>query len=358
MSILLAAEVCAAVNIAVVAPKYGKQETMGKELISGVRIAVEEINNNGGLNGEKINLIEIEDECNDSLAVSMAQMMALNTNEEYKLSAVIGPYCQNKFDKVSDILAKAEILQIIPTAITGKQSYNQHDGLIKMVGYKEQQANDFFQFYEQNYNNMNVVVIFDNNNKEVAQSVQTVFNDKNQSDKLLLIDFEQYNFDYDKIMQEVLNHSAQISFILGDSIHIVKMAKEIKSQAQNMIVFVNKYQIDEDFEEFASDESDKYFFIALPTLKDNPEFTETLVKLRLLGIEPEGLAVYGYSAVSLWADLVKKSLSFEYKKLADILKNNTFDSGWGKIMFAKGNPVNTINYSIYTLKNGEYTQVY
>ena len=58
------------------------------------------------------------------------------------------------------------------------------------------------------------------------------------------------------------------------------------------------------------------YFIGLPSLKDNPDFTETLVKLRLLGVEPEGLAVYGYSAIMLWQEIVSKADSFKYQKLA------------------------------------------
>ena len=96
------------VNIAVVAPLAGDYENLGKELVSGARIAVNEINHNGGLNGEKINLVVVDDQCNDTLAVSTAQMIAVNSSPKDKMNLVIGPYCQNALKDVAAIYAKAK----------------------------------------------------------------------------------------------------------------------------------------------------------------------------------------------------------------------------------------------------------
>ena len=358
ITLLLATEVSSAVNVAVIAPMGELYATAGKEVISGVRTAIDEINNNGGLLGEKINLIEVEDQCNDSLSVSTAQMMALNNNEEYKISAVIGPYCLNQFRLVTDTFANAKIFQILPTAVNETYADNKHSGLVKMVGYKEQQAFDFYQYYKDNFGWMRVALIFDNNNKEIAQSLQKVFMENQKNENLIIYNFEDYSFDFDDIAKQAINDKTQMAFILSDGENAARMAKELKSEKKKYIIFVNKYQVMPEFEKIMGSLMDNCYFMGLPSLKNSPEFTETLVKLRLLGIEPEGLAVYGYSAVNLWGDLVKKANSFKYLDLAKALKDNTFDSGWGKLMFVNGNPLNSINYSIYQYNEEEYTQVY
>ena len=65
------------VNVAVVAPQSGSREMFGRELWEGAQIAVNELNENGGLEGEKVNLIMIDDRCDDRFAITMAQMMSL-----------------------------------------------------------------------------------------------------------------------------------------------------------------------------------------------------------------------------------------------------------------------------------------
>ena len=100
------------------------------------------------------------------------------------------------------------------------------------------------------------------------------------------------------------------------------------------------------------------YMVALPSLKNSPDFTETLVRLRLQGAEPEGLGVYGYSAIKLWRDLVDKADSFKYEDLVAALNSNTFVTPWGETMFTNGTPEKQLNYGIYKFQDGEYTQVY
>lgn len=348
----------AAVNIAVIAPTDGDFAVSGREIISGVRIAVNEINDNGGLNGEKINLIEIEDACNDSLAVSTAQMMALNTTGEYRAATVIGPYCANKSRQVADTFAKAGIFQIIPTASSETHTPGTAVSQPEIVGYKEQMAEDFFNFYNQKFPWIPVSVIFDNAHQETAQALQKVFAQNNKADNLQLYNLEENNFDYDKITAAARAAKSEIAFILSDAEHTAQMAKELKSKKRKYVIFANRYQVMPVFETIMGSLTDGCYFMGLPSFKNNPEFTETLVKLRLLGIKPEGLSMHGYAAVNLWTDLVRKADSFKSEKLQQVLKDNRFTSDWSKLLFIKGNPLNTLNYSIYRFENGEYAQVY
>lgn len=85
------------VNVAVIAPQSGSREMFGREIWEGAQIAVDELNENGGLHGEKVNLIMIDDRCDDRFAVSTAQMISLHMSRKDKVNLVIGPYCSNAF---------------------------------------------------------------------------------------------------------------------------------------------------------------------------------------------------------------------------------------------------------------------
>ena len=348
----------AEVNIAAMAPLSGDYAQAGTQIMTGVKTAVDEINQQGGLLGEKLRFIPIEDECNDSLAVSTAQMLVLSKESDYKVSSLIGPYCFNQFQLVTDTLAKGGIFQIIPTAVSATYEQNSHNGLIKMVGGKKQQAKDFFAFYDKTFNWATVAVIFDKAHESMGRAIQATFAKHDKSDHLKIYVFEDYDFDYTKIAEAAIEDKTQAAFIISDMKNVSYMAKELKSEKHKYMIFVDKYKVMPEFETIMGDLMEDCYFISLPSLKDSPEFTETLVKLRLLGIEPEGLAVYGYSAVQLWADLVKKSKSFDYEKLVKALQNSHFDSGWGRLMFTNGNPSKPLSYRIYQYKDSEYTQVY
>ena len=348
----------AQVNVAVIAPTSGESAQIGKEIVDGVRAAVDEINQTGGLLGEKVNLLPIEDMCDNSLSLSTAQMLALNKETEYQASAVIGPYCFNQYQAVTDTFAKAGIFQIIPTAVSANYAQNGHSGLVKMVGYQDQQAKDFFDFYSKHFQSLRVALISDAQHQDIAHALQQIFIQNNQQDNLISYSFEDYQFDYGKLTDVVLENRTRLAFILGNAESANQMARKLKIEDSKQIIFLNRYQVAPEFEVLMGDLAENCYLMGLLSLKDSPEFAETLVKLRLLGIEPEGLAVYGYSAAKLWAELVKKSGSFAYDKLAKTLQGASFNSGWGRLMFTNGNPVNTLHYSIYQYKDGEYAQVY
>lgn len=356
--LLWALSLCAEVNIAVIAPMDGSDETAGTELINGVQIAVGEINKNGGILGEKINLIKIEDRCNDRFAVSTAQMMSLNGSPKDKIAMVVGPYCGNAFSQVASIYASSGIFQIVPTEFNAAHIQLEQGGPVLMSGYQKQQAYDFCRYFLQNYEWMNVAVVYDNANRETALAVKNEFEENNVGAKITLYNFEEAGYDYGVVADRILEDRKQIAYILGTSEHIARMARKLKGKKKKFIIFTNRYQSMPDFESVMGSLSEGCYFLELPSLKDSPDFTETLVRLRLLGIEPKGISVYGYAAVKLWEDIVRAADSLDYQKLSQTLRDESFDSEWRQIMLTNTSGANSVSYSIYEMIDGEYAQVY
>ena len=169
---LLSAPVNAKITVALIAPKAGDYLQQGIELSKGVHKAIDEINSQGGLRGKKIHLLEVDDECNDAMAISTAQMLAVS--KENQLNLVIGPYCANSFDTVADVFAHAKIFQIIPTTVNYSQAKTIKRGLVKMLGYTNQQAVDFFQFYNKNFAGQKVAVISNTNDADSTQEAEAI----------------------------------------------------------------------------------------------------------------------------------------------------------------------------------------
>lgn len=349
------------VNVAVIAPLAGEYKRFGSELVNGVRVAVDEINDQGGLNGEKINLITVDDQCDDRLAISTAQMMAVNSSRKDKMNLVIGPYCSNAFNQVADVYAKAGIFQIIPTTISARSAGRSHKGLVKMMGFDERQGLDFYNYYMDNFSGINVALVYDSrlpDGMDIVKVIEQEFINGGEGNRYFSYDFARYHGDFERMYKDMRKKNAEMAYILGKPKSVAKLSKAIKEEDDKFIIFTNRYQSQESYEKIMGDLAEGSYVVGLPSLKNNPAFTETLVKLRLLGIEPEGLSVYSYSAVKLWEDLVDKTDSFSYDKLASALNRRKVDTAWGETMFTNGNPDNPVNYSIYQIRSGEYTQVY
>lgn len=358
---MLAANAFAVVNVAVVAPRAGEFKLFGDELVGGVKIAVDDINASGGIRGERINLVVVDDQCDDRIAVSTAQMMAVNSSPKEKISLVIGPYCDNAFAKTAEIYARAGIFQIVPTAVSKSAAESRQQGLIKMIGSYDSQGAVFYKYYQEHFNGDAVALVYNGEMRkavEIAAAVQNEFLKNNQAGVLKTYDFAHYGKSHSGLARDVAEQGNRLVYLLGEAPNLAVLARDIKDEDRSLTIFTNRYQTDERFLELLGDLAEGSYSVALPSLKDDPDFTETLVRLRLQGAEPEGLGVYSYSAVKLWQELVDAADSFKYADLAKKLDNRQVSMVWGKEEYKDGNPLEPVNYGIYQLQGGEYTQVY
>lgn len=344
----------AEVKVAVIAPKTGEYQIWGNELIKGAQIAVNEINRSGGILGKKLELMSIDDACSDNLAISAAEMLSVGL--ENKPSLVIGPYCSNAFETISKIYSKAKIFQIVPTTLNYRDAGIEYGGMIKMVGFKEQASRDFFKVYNKHFAGRKVALVFEGEN---GGGFSTVFDEFRKYGKSSLI--KQYNFndytDTNSLARAINKADEDIVVAMGRPKKIAKLIRDIAKRNDKTIFFTSKYAVGDSFFEYAEHYLDKIYFVALPSFEDDPGFAETLVKLRLHGIELEGLNIYGYAAVKMWKELVTETKTLEYDALSAKIRDGKFQTSWGKTFFNNGNVKEPVHYEFYQYQDGEYIQI-
>ena len=356
---LLTTPVNAKVTIALVAPKAGDYVQQGIELTKGVKKAVDETNSQGGLLGKKIHLLEVDDECNDAMAISTAQMLAVS--KEKPINLVIGPYCANSFDTVADVFAQAKIFQIIPTTVNYSHAKTIKSGLVKMLGYTNQQAIDFFKYYNANFAGKRVAVVSNASEVDSTHEAEAIMQEFAKHGKSVVAKHYTYQMtdkDYDDLAEKIIDEQNQIAFLLGASKNIRKMARAIREENEDFIIFTNKYRATDEYIRYLDRWAEGTYFMELRGKDDNPEFAETLVKLRLSGLDTEGLSLYGYTAVKLWQELVNRAKSFDYNKLSAALNNKAIKTEFGNKMFHNGAPQTNESYAVYKYENEMFNKVY
>ena len=348
--------VWASVNVVVIAPQEGEYADFGRELAEGVKIAANETNAQGGILGHKINVIVADDRCNDRYAVSMAQMLSVKADEEDKVSLVVGPYCDNEIATVADIYAKAGILQIMP--LPASAELNNNSFVWKLAETREKQAKTFFDFYMQRFSGQNVALVYNSmqrNDVAIAAVVQKLFLESGQANKLTVYAFDVFQKDYDLLAKEVLLNN-QVVYIVGNTKETAKLVRNIRKKDERTAVFVSRYLEQLTYDNIVDSDMKGIYYLGLKNFKDNPSFAEKLVNLRLKGMEPVRLGVYGYGALSYWVELVKKSNSFSALKLQAIAKNTQVEIPWG--LFQKDKIQETQMYGVFEKQGEEYIQIY
>ena len=345
-------------TIAVIAPKAGENADIGHEFFQGARLAVEEINSNGGLLKQKIDLLTIDDRCDDRLAISTAEMLTLLNSK--KVVLVVGPYCANRYIETTKIYQDAKIFQIIPTTEAFHSNDTEKKDQITLLSTKTQMSTDFFEFYNNNFAGLNVSFVYDDNPQtgyeETAQELHKAFKHYGKANLLKLYP---YNHKQDKTdLAKTLKHeNINVILVVGQAKHVTQIIYAAKKKNKNLIVFSNKKNFSKDLIDDLGKRANGLYAMELTDIKDSLLFTETLVNLRLNGSDPEGLEAYCYAAIKMWSELVKQTHTFDYTILTKKVSKPPLQEKWQEFLMHSGK-INSAKYTIEMYKEGDFKQVY
>jgi branched-chain amino acid transport system substrate-binding protein len=99
-------------------------------------------------------------------------------------------------------------------------------------------------------------------------------------------------------------------------------------------------------------------FVSMADARVNPEARAVVEEFRADGYEPEGITLYSYAAVQVWAQAVEKAGTFAPKAVAEALHANQFDTVLGRIGFdAKGDVHGYEPFTWYVWREGNFALV-
>ncbi len=104
------AEGAKTIRIGFIAPLTGDLYSAGNYMLNAARIAVDEVNANGGIDGKKVELIAEDGRCNGADAASAAQKL-VNVDE---VVAIVGAGCSSETFAAAPIAEAAKVVMISP----------------------------------------------------------------------------------------------------------------------------------------------------------------------------------------------------------------------------------------------------
>jgi branched-chain amino acid transport system substrate-binding protein len=96
-------------------------------------------------------------------------------------------------------------------------------------------------------------------------------------------------------------------------------------------------------------------FSSYPDARHNPEAAEVVARFRAAGFEPEGITLYHYASVQVWAHAAELAGTFSGGELAAVLRRERFPTVLGRVGFdAKGDVTGVAGFAWYVWRGGKY----
>jgi branched-chain amino acid transport system substrate-binding protein len=103
-------------NVYVAAPLSGFQANGGQTVLGGARLAAEEFNRSGGLQGYKVVIVPLDDESDSDVAVSLAEQVKQDLAGGKRVLGLIGHYNSGQTIAAMDIYKDLPLVIMTPTS--------------------------------------------------------------------------------------------------------------------------------------------------------------------------------------------------------------------------------------------------
>jgi branched-chain amino acid transport system substrate-binding protein len=340
--------------IAIVGPVTGQYASFGAQMTNGGQMAVEDINEAGGVLGKKLDLQIGDDACDPKQAVAVANQMAGNS-----VALVAGHYCSGSSIPASKVYAEADMVQISP-ASTNPAFTDDRAGpnIYRVCGRDDQQGGIAGKYLATHFADKDIAIVHDKTayGKGLADEVKKTLNAAGKQETL----YEAITAgekDYSALVSKLKRANIDVLFYGGYHTEAGLIIRQMRDQGMATILMGGDALITQEFWSITGSAGEGTLMTFSPDPRKNPAAAEVVKRFKEKGIEPEGYVLYTYAAVQAWKQAAEKAKSTESADVVKAMNDTEFDTVIGKFKFnEKGDP-NLPPYAVYRWSNGTYDEI-
>jgi branched-chain amino acid transport system substrate-binding protein len=345
----------AEIKIGIAAPLTGNAQGAGEQLQAGAQRAVADINADGGVLGEQLALISVDDACDPKQAEAAARQMV-----SQEVAFVVGHYCSSTSIAASPIYEAAGIVMISPASTNPEVTESGHKNVFRVCGRDDKQGVVAGNYLADTYGKSKIAIIHDGQTYGLGLAEVT----KKQLNKRGITEamFEGYapeQKDYLSLVEKLAAAKADVLYVGGYVSDIALIIRQAKAKLPALKLVAGDSLASEDFLITAGEAGEGVYFTFGPDIRLRPEAASIVAAFRdEEGYEPAGYTLYSYGAVQAWAQAVQQAGSAESAGVISALHKGKFDTVLGNIGFdEKGDVTGTRSFVWYVTGKDGYAPV-
>ncbi len=342
------------ITVAIAGPMTGSEAALGRQMRNGAEQAVIDINAAGGVLGKQLALQVSDDACDPKQARSIAEKIA-----GAKIPFVSGHYCSSSSIPASEAYAEGNVLQITPASTNPLFTERKLTNVFRVCGRDDQQGPIAAKYILQNFPGKNVAVLHDKTTygKGLADETRKALNAAGLKEKL----FESYNKgdkDFNSIVSRLKRENIDLVYVGGYHQEAALIVRQMRDQGLKTVLMAGDALSDKEFASITGPAGEGTLFTFGPDPRKKPTAKLVVEKFKAKGIDPEGYTLYTYATFQIWSQAVAKAGTTDTKKVAEIIKNNEWDTVLGKLSFDAKGDIKILDYVVYKWDaKGDYNEL-
>jgi branched-chain amino acid transport system substrate-binding protein len=335
-------------------PLTGPHAWVGEPHLAGTELAVADLNAKGGVLGEPLELIVVDDGCNAELAPLAAQKLVSEA-----VAVAFGATCSGAAIPASQVYRGAGILMIEAGATNPRLTEDKDGHVFRIVGRDDRQGAIAGDYLASRWSDSNIAIVHDGSafGQGLAEEVKKQLNQRGIGEALFAT-YQAEALDYSDLLDQLRTASVEVLYLGGYSPDAGLIIRQARDRAYPVQLIAGDSLSTGEFWLVAGRAGEGTLFTSFSDPTHEPRAAEVMARLQGQLQQPNARAVYSYTAVQLWAQAIEKAGTLEPDAVAAALHGNQFETLLGTIGFDENGDITGYEPFVwYIWQEGNYAPV-
>jgi branched-chain amino acid transport system substrate-binding protein len=332
-TVVASSDARAEIRIGVATPLTGHYAWSGEQTRAGAVKAVEDLNKGGGILGETVTTVLVDDYCDPDQALAAAHKLVAET-----VPFVVGHQCSGAAIPASTIYEDAGIILISPAATNPRLTERGLRYAFRTCGRDDLQGAMVADYLAKEWPDADIAIVHDGQayGRGIAEEARRRLDELGVATAL----FEQVQpgqIEFSDLIATFEARGIDVVFYGGYQAEAGLIVRQAKARLPDLGFVVPDGVGSEDFALIAGDAAEGVPMTYYMDAARQPAAAAVVAEFRAAGADPIGSELYAYAAVQAWAQAVEEAGTTDAAPVAEALRREQFDTVLGAIGFdAKG----------------------
>ncbi len=352
-TVIAAAGARAEILIGTAGPFTGQNIFRGEQIRQGTELAVEDINDAGGVLGQRVEFLIVDDACDPDQAVAVAKKLVSEG-----VVFVAGHVCSHSSIPASKVYEAARVLMISPSSTNPKLTDEGGDNVFRVCGRDDEQGIVAGDYLADVWGDEKIAILHDGSTygKGLADETRKRLHERGVTEAMYEA-FTPGERNYSGLVDRLEAAGIDVIYVGGYAADTGLMVRQARDRGYQAQVVSGDGLTSKDFWLITGPVGEGTRGTFGPDPRMNPEAADVVERFRERGYEPSGYTLHNYAAIQVWAEAANRAGSLDLDAVVRSLRTSEFKTVLGTIAFDEKGDVTAPSYVWYVWKNGDYVQV-
>lgn len=342
--------VCAEVLIGDASPLTGPISWVGAQYLAGTELAVADLNAKGGVLGEQVRLISVDDACDTEQAGAAAQKLISDS-----VTFVVGHVCSGAAIAAAPLYEAAGVIMMSASATNPRLTDEGRANVFRVVGRDDHQGIIAGDYLADQWGERKIAILHDGQPYGAGIAAETRKQlSKRGVNEILYEQITPGQVDYSDVISRLAAAGADVLYYGGYVPEAGLLVRQARARGYGVQLVSADGLSSEDFWLIAGTGAEGTLFTSFRDPSGEPGAAAILERARERQIEPNYRVLYSYGAVQAWAAAVKRAGSLKFEAVRAALRRHEFDTVLGRITFDAKGDVLPAGFEWFVWTGGEF----